>query len=208
MPPLRSLLLDLPWLDHGFGTRQSEGWLDGQPVARLRQVHSDRVVRVLGQPGDFGEGDVLVTDQPGIWLEVRTADCFPVILADPVRQAVALVHAGWRGVAGRILKRSLEHMGVAFGTHRPDVLAVIGPGIEECCFEVGPEVARQFGKAGRIRIDLVGEIYRQLEGVSQVDRVGACTRCFPALYYSFRREAGSAGRMVTAVRKHEGRGAC
>lgn len=193
----------LDWLEHGFGTRLSEAWPPAPGYANLRQIHSSVVVRVAaGACGVLGEGDALVSDEPGVWIGIRTADCAPVILADPIRRAVAVAHAGWRGAVGGVVTRTLERMRAEFGTEPGDVVAAVGPAIGPCCFEVGEEVAVQFGRQGRAYIDLRGAIVAQLAaaGVAGAQLTGACTRCTEDRYHSFRRDREASGRMVSAVR--------
>ncbi len=200
---VRSPILEsLEWLDHGFGTRLASDWPPGPGYANLRQIHSDIVFPVRsGACGVLGDGDALVTAEPGVWIGIRTADCAPVILADPVRRAVAVVHAGWRGAAKGIVLRALEQMRAEVGTGPADVFAAIGPAIGPCCFEVGDEVSRLFGREGRTNIDLADALRAQLEeaGVAAVTVAGECTRCAPDRYHSFRRDREAAGRMITAA---------
>jgi YfiH family protein len=118
------------------------------PVIALRQIHSD-IVQVVNSSnsepsGDALKGDALITSEPGILLVVQTADCVPILLADKKRRAVAAIHAGWRGTLQRIAEKALGRMQMEFGTSPQDVIAALGPGIGQCCFEVGPEVAAEF----------------------------------------------------------------
>jgi hypothetical protein len=128
----------------------------------LRQVHSASVYQVrravsgdleycLGgnempeQPGlEQPPGDGLLTHQAGILLSVRTADCLPVLLVDPKRRAVAAFHAGWRGALARIVEKGVGEMRRLYGSEPPSLLAVLGPSIRVCCYEVGPEVEEAF----------------------------------------------------------------
>jgi YfiH family protein len=202
----RSKLLDqLGWLDHGFGTRDSEDWPNGLPLARLKQIHSNRVVEAC-EPGWLGEGDALITGKPGLWLSVRTADCYPVILADREHRAVAVVHAGWRGAAGEIVLRAFGAMRERFGSCPENTVAAIGPGIGGCCYEVGAEVAEQLEKwapVSRRKVDLSRVLVAQLESVgvlrSGIEVAGRCTYCDDAEFHSYRRERDLAGRMVSAA---------
>jgi polyphenol oxidase len=89
-------------------------------------------------------GDALVTDQPGILLSVRTADCVPLLLVDPGRRAIAAVHAGWRGSLNRIAEKTVGEMRRAFHSRPEELLAAIGPSIRACCYEVGQEVVEAF----------------------------------------------------------------
>jgi len=128
----------------------------------LRQVHSAAVYQVrratcgefeyrLGgsqlpeQPGVAQpKGDALLTDQKGILLSVRTADCLPVLLVDPKHPAVAAIHAGWRGALARIVEKTVGEMCRVFDSDPRSLLAVLGPSIRVCCYEVGQEVEEAF----------------------------------------------------------------
>jgi YfiH family protein len=201
MIQLTSPVLELPWIQHGFGTRA--GPLTQAGLASLKQIHSARALVADRKEGCVGEGDALITREPGVAVSVRTADCFPILLADPVRRAIAAVHAGWRGTAGEIVLQTLEQMGAQFGTRPNDVIAAIGPGIGACCYEVGEEVARQFGQESAGRLDLEGENYRQLirAGVppAHIDQLNTCTFCNATLFYSWRRDRDPAARMISYI---------
>ncbi len=203
-------LEELPWVEHGFGTRSSLDWPGAGDLVTLRQIHSDKVLAAK-QPGCLGEGDALITDRPGLTLTIRTADCLPVLIADPEKQAVAAIHAGWRGALQEVVPKTVEVMRERFGSRSEDLVIAVGPGIGPCCFEVGPEVALQFSGlfperhdlSTRTRIDLVETICRQLgrNGVKmrQVATSGLCSACRPDLFHSYRRDREAAGRMVTAI---------
>ena len=121
------------------------------PVVQAHQVHGCKVA-VIDQAGVTREElegfDALVTDVPGVAIGVRTADCIPVLLYDPVHRAVAAVHAGWKGTLVRISRMAIFEMSREYGTAAEDLLAVIGPGICGACFQVGEEVAGFFKEAG------------------------------------------------------------
>jgi hypothetical protein len=204
----RSRLFDrLGWLEHCFGTALA----GPPPTARtLRQVHSVRVVRVE-DCGSGTEGDALIGRQPGVWLAVKTADCVPILLADPRRRAVAAVHAGWRGVVAGVLVQALHSMESAFGSRSCDLVAAFGPCIQSCCFAVGPEVARQFRSLfpertdleGPARIDLVEALRRQFLGAGAPEKnlsTGApCTVCGPSHLHSWRRDRHRERRMYSGL---------
>ena len=192
----------IPHLLHGFGTRDTVEW-PTLPTATVRQVHSDRVIFAAG-PGICGEADALITDRSGFLLAVRTADCVPILIADPAHHAVAAVHAGWRGTVSRIVTKALGEMARRFGTRTEEVAAAVGPAIGACCYEVGPEVAVQFGRsAQKHRIDLVQENLGQLVEAglaqNQIGLIARCTKCDPDLFHSFRRDREQSGRMVSAI---------
>jgi purine-nucleoside/S-methyl-5'-thioadenosine phosphorylase / adenosine deaminase len=198
---LRSRLLSqLAWIDHGFGTRLAP--LSQEGMARLKQIHSASALAAT-QPGCAGEGDALLTGSPGLLLSVRTADCYPILLADTKNPAVAAVHAGWRGAADGIVVKTIAKMHAQFGTSPADIVAAIGPGIGACCYEVGAEVARLFGLEGAGRIDLAtanrGQLIEAGVGETHIDALGGCTFCDAARFYSFRREKEQAGRMISYI---------
>jgi YfiH family protein len=114
------------------------------PLVTLRQIHSDLVHAVTGVPKSPLVGDGVVTNTPGLVLAVQTADCLPVIVVDPKRKAVGVFHAGWRGTLRRIVEKGVGEMRRNFGSEPKNLRAAIGPGIRQCCFEVGPEVRVQF----------------------------------------------------------------
>ncbi|MBM3726909.1 MAG: peptidoglycan editing factor PgeF [Acidobacteria bacterium] len=199
---LRSpLLASIEWLKHGFGTRHSESWLDRETAARVTQIHSDRVVVHTAASPACGEADAIITAEPGIMASIRTADCVPILIADPDRRVVAAIHAGWRGTAASIAAKAVGHMAAAYGSNPSSLLAAIGPAIGVCCFEVGPEVAGQFGLTGRAHIDLAGHNARQLAeaGLARIDTSGLCTRCAAHRFHSFRRDREASGRMTSAI---------
>jgi YfiH family protein len=195
-----SLLTELKWLDHGFGTRADS--IPQESMASLKQIHS-ALVLTAEQIGCAGEGDALVTGRMGVPVSVRTADCYPILLADGRNRAVAAVHAGWRGTAAQIVIRTLEEMHRLYSTAAADIYAAIGPGIGGCCYEVGADVARQFGLEQAGRLDLAAINRRQLldAGVAEhrIDVLGGCTKCDAHLFHSYRRDQLGAGRMVSYI---------
>jgi purine-nucleoside/S-methyl-5'-thioadenosine phosphorylase / adenosine deaminase len=132
------------------------------PLAEVRQIHSALVYRVrragrgklqylpcgasahsiTGQPAP--QGDALITDEPGILLPVRTADCVPILLMDPERRVVAAIHAGWKGMLGCIAEKAVGEMRRGFDSRPGAILAAIGPCIRACCYEVGEDLAGAF----------------------------------------------------------------
>ena len=121
------------------------------PVIQGHQVHGTRVA-IVDRPGMTREElegyDAFVTNLPGVAIGVRTADCVPVLLYDPVERVVAAVHAGWKGTLLHISEGVLEAMGQEFSCRPADLQAVIGPSIGPDSFQVGEEVAEKFKEAG------------------------------------------------------------
>ena len=193
----------IAWLIHGFGSRHADIPATDPQLATLLQIHSADCVVAAGRTGRLGEGDALLENTPGAVVAVRTADCIPILLADERKRAVAAVHAGWRGTAAEIVRRAVEAMHARFGSSPGDLLAAIGPGIGGCCYEVGPEVAAQFGEQGRTHIDLAAINRRQLldSGVtaSRILASNLCTMCRADEFHSFRRDREAAGRMYSFI---------
>ena len=119
---------------------------------------------------------------------MQVADCLPVALA--TRDQVAMLHCGWRGLAGGIIARALERF------DEPPA-AAIGPGIGKCCYEVGEEVAAELGRSGETHLDLRAIAREQLEAARpRVLEVDLCTSCHPELFFSHRRDNGVTGRQA------------
>jgi hypothetical protein len=195
--------LNLDFIEYQFGTRHS---LPPSDVVTLHQVHSACAIVNHGKPARREPGDALIENTPGIAIGVKTADCVPILLADPVNRVIAAVHAGWRGTAAFIVQAAIRGMAVEFGTRPEDLHAAIGPAIGGCCFEVGPEVAREFGvlAPGRVHLDLKAMNGKQLEGAgvrpANISVADECTRCRADDYHSFRRDREAAGRMISWIR--------
>lgn len=166
----------------------------------------------------FLEGvDALMTDKSGYCLGVSTADCVPIMLYDSTHQAVAVVHAGWRGTVGRILEQTLQGMFTHYGTTGKDIQATIGPSISSAAFEVGEEVCEAFQKGGydldeicmrhpqtgKAHIDLWAANFSQLRafGVSeaQVEFSGICTYTAHEQFFSARRLGVKSGRILSGL---------
>ena len=190
-----------PWLIHGFGTRNANVPAYFAQLATVKQIHSATCVEAAGRTGILGEADALIEDRPGAVVAIKTADCIPILLVDERVRAVAAVHAGWRGTAGRIAGVAVEAMRRNYGTRVEDLHAAIVPGIGKCCYEVGPDVAEQFGEQGRVHLDLTGENRKQLEqlGVTptRIHASNLCTMCRSEEFYSYRRDQEAAGRMYS-----------
>jgi len=141
---------------------QKLGALDSQgnpwPLITTRQVHSDLIHRVNGIPKQPFVGDGVVSNTPGLLLGIQTADCLPVVLVDVKRRAVGVFHAGWRGTVKRIVEKGVGEMRRWFTSSPRDIRAAIGPGIHNCCYEVGDEVRTQFESQFAYAADLFHEV--------------------------------------------------
>lgn len=198
---LSPLLEKLPGIRHGFGTRSSG--LTQDEMASLKQIHSGIVLQADRTAGCVGEADALVTVEPGVTVSIRTADCLPILIADPRTGAVAAVHAGWRGTVAGITGAAVAKLAADFGSRPEDLVAAIGPGIGVCCYEVGEEVAHQLGEAHAGCVNLAEHNRRQLEraGIARecIDVISSCTFCDADQFWSYRREGERAGRMISFI---------
>jgi YfiH family protein len=138
-----AFLLELGAASNGRKTLRNSG-SETLLLVTLRQVHSDIIHFVDAPPPSHLVGDGLITATSGLILGIQTADCLPIILVDPKHRAVGVFHAGWRGTIKRIVEKGLGRMRFHFGSRARDIKAAIGPGIHNCCYEVGEEVRTQF----------------------------------------------------------------
>ncbi len=114
------------------------------PFVTLRQIHSSYIYRVDRAFSEPPAGDGMVTNKPGLVLGIQTADCLPILIADPVNKAVGAFHAGWRGTLAGIVEKGVGAMRMHYGSDPARLLAAIGPGIGGCCYNVGDEVQAEF----------------------------------------------------------------
>jgi purine-nucleoside/S-methyl-5'-thioadenosine phosphorylase / adenosine deaminase len=173
-------------------TAPRRGFLEalGLPAERLSvlgAVHGSRVGRVDGPSGVVRGCDALVTDRPWLPLLATFADCYPVLLLDPGRPALGLLHAGWRGAAAGIVGEALARLREDYGSEPAELVAALGPGICADCYEVGREVASGFAPefvqpspSGRFLLDLRSALRGQLlaAGVQggRIHDLALCTR--------------------------------
>src|SRR5690606_24721713 len=154
-----------------------------------------------------------LTARPGVLLAVSVADCVPVSLLDPERRSLALLHAGWRGVAGGIVERAAAEMEARYGSRSERLWLHCGPAICGACYEVGPEVHRAVhpGRAAPgapTPIDLRAAVAERAAGLGvpgeRVTISAHCTRCGPGAFFSHR--AGSPARQMGLLGWREGGG--
>ena len=215
----------VPGLVHGFEQRLGPaGWEERDESRRrvaqalegagrlqlLKQVHGCRVQSAPweGRP----TADASVADEAGLVLGIETADCQPILFIDAVHRRVAAAHAGWRGTAAGVARETVAAL-VARGSAPGDIIAVLGPSIGACCYEVGPELQDEFGPdgaaffrpgpRGKPHLDVRAANVRQLEQAGlapgHIHHVADCTMCRADLYHSYRREGKGAGRMINFV---------
>jgi YfiH family protein len=165
--------------------------LDAARLAVNRQRHTTKAVKA--RPGVHTvTADALWTDEPGVPMLALSADCVPIAIASTSgTRALAVVHAGWRGLAGGIVRAAAASLGA------PGTAAIVGPSIGPCCYEVGPEVSSRFDAdlTSDRMLDLWTAAERELRGagVSSVERLDLCTCCHPELFFSYRRSGAPHG---------------
>lgn len=185
---------------------------DPESVYDVWQVHSTDVIWTTGRRASsvrHRKADAILTDRPEVTLFMRFGDCVPILLYDPVREVIGLVHAGWMGTTSGILREAIAAMQGAYRCHPEDIQAAIGPSIAVHHYEVGQEVVEKveesFGvlaeeflvrNGGRMYFDLWKANHYQLEkmGVGQVEVAGICTACNLEDWFSHRGEQGKTGR--------------
>jgi len=211
MNALRHELLDAVGVEHGFGVRG----LEPPPgLRRPQQVHGARVVQAAACLGTAApRADAVVSALPGVPVGVVTADCVPILVATGCGTAVAAIHAGWRGLACGVVAAAIEALRAESGG-APRLVAAIGPHIGACCYEVDEPVlaalapvfrgdlaaALRPARPGHSWLDLgrlaQTALLRAGVSASMLGRLpGACTRCDPVRFHSYRREGAAAGRL-------------
>jgi hypothetical protein len=182
-----------------------------ESIVLSEQVHGTRICRVTG-PGNVSGYDSLITDRAGIYLGILTADCYPVLIYDRRNRACGAAHAGWQGTVGRIAEKTVNAMGDAFGTRPEDCLAWVGTGISAGHYEIGEEVADKFDRRylmpsptgkGKHLLDLSAANREQLHeaGVpaAQAECSAYCSLRDREQFFSYRRDSGSTGRMLSLI---------
>ena len=202
----------LPGIRHGFGTRGDEYPAN---IVTSRQVHGAEIFEVKGPPVSGLEGfDILMTGRPGVAVAVKTADCLPVLLADPEKRLVAAVHAGWRGTVQRVVQKAVRRM-IERGAVLENIHAALGPNMSGSCYEVGPDVheivEKEFPKTAVLRpksgskwfLDVAALNRLQLTELGlppdRIAQVNLCTHCRPDLFESYRRDGEKSGRMINFI---------
>jgi polyphenol oxidase len=180
-------------LEMGIPRRGIPGSASSSWTLSVKQVHGTEALvvdRVLAQTDRFvGGWDALVTDQPGITVAVRTADCVPILMHDPQRRVVAAVHAGWRGAVAGIVPKTLALLRSRFGSRLEHVRISIGPSAGVCCYEVDEPVLDRLYQGFSdwkkvVRIKREGRSPRQrtgasLRGVSELHHHSQCLYDLP-----------------------------
>lgn len=181
-----------------------------QHLAKSHQVHGNDVF-VVNEPGNVEKYDAQITNQPEIYLVVSIADCTPILIHDEKNNAIAAIHAGWRGTVGKIVKKTLQKMKDNYGTEGKNCKAYIGACIDFENFEVGEEVAVHFNdnlkkfdpQKNKWFVDLKSANKEQLiEGgllLENIEISPYCTVRNNDIFFSHRKEKGKTGRMMAVI---------
>ncbi len=182
-------------------------------LVHMQQIHSDKIIIVDPKTHNFDnppECDALITNQKNIPLMVMTADCTPVLMYDPVKQIIAVAHAGRAGAMKGIVPKTIQKMSEEFGSEIKNILVVLGPSIGACCYEVGEKIAEEvtqsgYGLAtvdenGRYSLDVNAIIHQQLKALEvppeQIDDLRICNACHNETYFSYRADKQKTGRIA------------
>ena len=182
-------------------------------LSKNKQIHSNIVNKVdKDNIGQIIDGDAIITNEKNVPLLILTADCVPVVLVDKVNKAVGLVHAGWRGTYGKICSETLQSMKENYNTNTEDVVAIIGPSIGKCCYEVSYDLVEKFSALlpnadekiyEKYYLDL-WEINTQILkefGVlkSNIINMNICTSCNCDRFFSYRKHDKTTKRIGTFI---------
>ncbi|MGO9117475.1 MAG: peptidoglycan editing factor PgeF [Desulfomonilaceae bacterium] len=131
-------------VDQNFRIFAEQQGIDPQQIVTCHQIHGDEVVVVSDRPNRPPEADAIISTVPSIYPAVKTADCLPILLVDPVHMISAAVHVGWRGAVLRIARKVVQTMNDRFKSNPEELIAAVGPGIGKCCYEVDGKVLKPF----------------------------------------------------------------
>ena len=193
------------WQVHGADVRVVQTLEDAKPVE--------------GQLGETIYCDVIVSNTPYVLAGVKTADCVPILLGDPVTRGFAAVHAGWRGTLASAVLAGVQRLNEEYGAKPKDLRVAIGPSAGPCCYEVGAEVIDAFTerfeyggalfrptRPGHANVDLLLANKNQLKSVGvlpqRIHVAPICTMCRTDLFFSYRKEKsvnGKVGRLMAVI---------
>jgi polyphenol oxidase len=184
----------------------------------MHQIHSDRILVLNGEEKTADnitpQADAVIIKTEGLAIGIKTADCVPILIVDPVKRIIGAVHAGWRGTALQIAFKTIEGFVSAFSSNPADLIAAIGPCIGACCYEVDRVVYEAMSQEDRDigfrakgeekwMLDLAAMNRKQLirAGLdpNRVSSINLCTVCRADLFFSHRRDGGVTGRQLNFI---------
>ena len=181
----------------------------GCRITTCNQTHSDNIALLEDNKYFYENTDAIITNKDNSLILLNFADCVPIILYSKEYKTAAVVHAGWRGTASKIVKKTVEKMDIDTKT----ITALIGPAIGKCCFETAEDVFNQLindkeetnlyeKKNNKYFIDLKQINYNQLTetGVKNIDICSYCTCCMSDIFFSYRKENGITARHSAIIK--------
>jgi polyphenol oxidase len=238
-PPFLSLNFDtrdgdtIKNVEHNKTTAGKLFGFDASMVLTINQVHGNDVLIIDKSVQDISgisktSADAMITNQYGIAIGILTADCVPILLADPLKKLISVVHAGWRGTVKCIVQKTIETMVKQFGSDKKEIVAAIGPSIGQCCYKVDGVVAREFRNNNEFIIPLSPLVEVESKGsgenvewrldlkranLNQVLHSGLletnisvediCTSCRNDLFFSYRADNKKTGRQLNFIMMRE-----
>lgn len=223
-PPYNSLNLGLNTQDQQANVEGNRSLLaralgvSQEALVTPRQVHGCDILVINEANEDFShflsvEGDAVITNQPNVLIGICVADCAPIIISDPVKKVVAVVHAGWKGTAAGLVAKTVAGMKSEFGCIPAQLHAAIGPCIQKCCYEVDEPVKKAFAQGGiawdscaeaaetgKWQLDLAAANRQLLTQAGVLDgsiqSSEQCVCCHSEQFFSYRRDKEEAGRQM------------
>lgn len=182
----------------------------------MNQVHSDEIINKVNKKPSFPTADAIITKERQLALCIKTADCVPIFLFDTKNDVIAAIHAGWRGTALNIVKKTIKKMEHFYKSNTEDIYAFIGPAICSSCYKVGKDVVQSFGFLGKEKSSFIaklkdGKYLLDLKGINahlieqtdvpqqHIEISELCTYCNPKLFHSYRRDGQQAGRNISFI---------
>lgn len=223
-PPYNSLNLGMNTQDQQANVEGNRSLLarafgvNQEALVTPRQVHGSDILVINEANEDFShflsvEGDAVITNQPNVIIGVCVADCAPILLCDPVNKVIAVVHAGWKGTAAKLVSKTVAGMEAEFGSTPRLLHAAIGPCIQKCCYEVDEPVRKAFQQGdldwnscaeltspGKWQLDLAAANRDLLRAAGLPDESiqvsEQCVCCHSEQFFSYRRDQEESGRQM------------
>ncbi len=190
-------------LVHGFTGRSNRvTGLEHRTLSSARQVHGARVVDLSEiAVGEEPQADALIarlSETPERFPVIRTADCVPILIADPATKTVAAVHSGWRGTVQRIVPETIARF-MRYGIAPDELRVAIGPAIGVCCYEIGDDVRKALGGSADLKRIVQAQALDSGVLPERIWCSDGCTFCEPARWHSYRRDGREAGRQTAFI---------
>jgi YfiH family protein len=191
--------------------KQAEKVFKLKKINVLKQIHSDKIVVIKNAKSVNGiKADGMITTVRNFPVAVKIADCIGSIMVDPEKKVIAVIHSGWRGVAGKIILKTVKKMKKSFGVKPDNVIVIMSPSIGPCCYEIGSGLYKKLKKQkifSNIFVRRKNRIFMDLQKANENMLLSAgvrkkniflnrvCTKCNNDLFFSYRAEGKKAGRM-------------